>query len=111
MNPLEAYLILPWGLHYSSSTTYCSSCCSFHWCMEARNPAWPLKIRKMPGLVYSSLLQCSVAYYLGELERWTYFCCWDKRLAKDYLLTSWDPDFFRWPWEKEDLGDLCCWVN
>ena len=23
------------------------------------------------------------------------------RLAKDYMVTSWDPDLFRWRWERE----------
>ena len=32
-------------------------------------------------------------------------------LATDYFMTSWDPDFFRWPWKKEILGDLLLLVT
>ena len=33
------------------------------------------------------------------------------RLPTDYMLTSWDPDLFRWLGSNEAMGDLVCWVK
>ena len=67
-----------------------------------------LPARILPGLVCST--GYTVAYLWGRLERWTYLCCWSYRLATDYLMTSWDPDLFRWLRSEEAMGDIYCWV-
>ena len=60
MNPQKVFLILPGGLHYNCSTTYCSSTSSSH-CLKCLNPAW------LPG--YCSKRETSRSGLL-QLQHW-----------------------------------------
>ena len=93
--PSEVNYNPPGGLHYSFYNTFnYSSCYSNHWDLLYQSS---LVLDMLQGGTSQdwSLLLGGLHRRAGEV---LLLLLLDLRLPTDYLLTSWDPDLFRWLW-------------